>query len=497
MRDHSTIQIDADGELGAVTGGLTLGDSAGAGRLRALDYFDLDASRPITIGAAGGDIDTNGYDVGVFHGIAGPGELHKDGSGQLGLFGLNTFNGLDITNGEVQLGDIGLPTSLVGDVSVNSAYLYIYNADLSQVGTIRNSAGVTVFDLSSSAGGTSIENTNGGVIYFDDQSTAGSAVIVNHDFSGMLFYDHSSAGSASITANDGEIYFFGQSTAGAATIAVNSNSRATFHDFADGGTARLIVNGSGYIDFSDDLGPDGDGRITVGSIEGDGEVDIGVDNVLRVGGNGLSTTFSGIIYDSCGCTPGSGNLEKTGSGVLTLSGLNEYTGATVLSGGALIVNGSIAASSGLTAGPGTIIGGVGQLPTTVLDGALLAPGNSIGTITVNGDLSFNSTSAYAVQVSPTSSDLVDVTGVASLSGKVFASVYGSGFSLGSGAVPLHHPARRRRPQRRVLQPGRRQRPRPLWREPLLRRPERLPDPGRAEDRHLQVVLHLRRSGRAA
>ena len=40
-----------------------------------------------------------------------------------------------------------------------------------------------------------------------------------------------------------------------------------------------------------------------------------------------------------------GSLVKTGSGTLTLSGINSYTGATTVNAGTLMVNGSIATSS--------------------------------------------------------------------------------------------------------------------------------------------------------
>jgi hypothetical protein len=55
--------------------------------------------------------------------------------------------------------------------------------------------------------------------------------------------------------------------------------------------------------------------MTIGSIEGDGNVFLGANN-LTVGSNNLSTTFSGGIEGT------GGSLTKIGSGTLILSGAN-------------------------------------------------------------------------------------------------------------------------------------------------------------------------------
>src|SRR5205807_2687326 len=137
--------------------------------------------------------------------------------------------------------------------------------------------------------------------------------------------------------------------------------------------AQFITNGTGTVDFSASSGPMGHGVITAGSIAGSGTYHIGGFNTLVVGSNNLSTEVSGVIDDGCGCGPG-GSLEKVGTGTLTLSGINTYTGPTAVFGGTLLVTGSIASSASVLVDNGATLGGTGTVPLTGLaGGATLAP----------------------------------------------------------------------------------------------------------------------------
>lgn len=262
--------------------------------------------------------------------------------------------------------------------------------------------------------------TSFGLGYGSETTSAGSARIVN-DGGTTLFWSHTTAGNATIVNNSGgDTVFNAWSTAGNATIITNPGGRTEFYDFATGGLAAFVTNGSGVVDFGGSTGPAGNGRITAGSIAGSGRYYIGGGNTLVVGGNDQSTIVTGRIadYSPCGCGPtGPGSLEKVGTGTLTLAGTNTYTGSTLVSGGTLIVNGSIATSSGLVVAEGGAIGGSGALPSTTIDGTL-APGNSIGTVTINGNLTFGAGSVYRVELSSTASDFTRVTGTAALAGTV-------------------------------------------------------------------------------
>ena len=152
----------------------------------------------------------------------------------------------------------------------------------------------------------------------------------------ITFTNASSAGNSSITNNGGfTLSFTDTSTAGSATITTNNGALTQFATNSTGGNARFITNAGGTVDFSGTSGPSGNNQVTAGSIEGAGTYFLG-SNQLTVGGNNLSTTVSGDIQDG-GTFGGSGaSLVKTGTGTLTLSGNNSYTGATTISAGTLV-----------------------------------------------------------------------------------------------------------------------------------------------------------------
>ena len=154
---------------------------------------------------------------------------------------------------------------------------------------------------------------------------------------------------------------------------------------------------------------------TVGEFSGAGNVMLGAGAFTAGGAN--ATTFSGVMS-------GTGSFTKAGAGVMTFSGNSSYTGATTVAAGTLLVNGSIGTSSGLTVNAGTTVGGTGTLPATTIAGTL-SPGNSIGTISINGNLNFVGAGNYLVEVSPSAADRTNASGTAALDGTVRA-VFGPG-----------------------------------------------------------------------
>jgi autotransporter-associated beta strand protein len=114
----------------------------------------------------------------------------------------------------------------------------------------------------------------------------------------------------------------------------------------------------------------------LGGLQGTDALAIG-SNTISVGANNASTTFSGAISGT------GGGLTKGGTGTLTLSAANTYTGATQVNSGTLLVNGNQSTASGdVTVDANATLGGIGTLG-----------GNT--TIANNGKLQFNLGTAAA------------------------------------------------------------------------------------------------------
>ncbi|QLG93219.1 autotransporter domain-containing protein [Pseudomonas yamanorum] len=110
-----------------------------------------------------------------------------------------------------------------------------------------------------------------------------------------------------------------------------------------------------------------------------------------------------------------GSLIKSGAGTLVLTGDNTYRGTTTVNGGLLAVNGSL--TSAVTVNDSGTLGGSGRIASlTANSGGTVAPGNSVGTLQVAGDVNLAAGSTYAVELTPTSSDRIVAGGKAVLGG---------------------------------------------------------------------------------
>lgn len=328
--------------------------------------------------------------------------------------------------------------------------------------------GVINFTHSATAGsgtfftnnGGTVSNNPGGIVEFYDTSTAGNGTFINNgsavsDARGGATVFFSNAGNGTFINNGGtfsgagggETVFEVGSTAGNATLIANggldggAGGRIGFVS-SRGGTARVEVFGNGNLDTSfHNVRP---GGVTIGSIEGDGLVFLGSNNV-SVGSNNASTKFFGVIQDGGFLGGVGGSLTKVGTGKLVLRHRNTYTGGTTIKRGILVVNniGGSGTGSGPVAVNGGRLGGVGTIAGAVTvgsgsgQGAVLSPGyqHSInpGTLTIQGSLTFNADATYEFELNSSSAtaDEVIANGVTINSGAQF-----SFEDIRSGTLPI-------------------------------------------------------------
>lgn len=146
--------------------------------------------------------------------------------------------------------------------------------------------------------------------------------------------------------------------------------------------------------------------------------------VLEVGGGAIEIADAANAVAIGRAISGEGSLTKLGEGALGLFGTNTYTGETFVRNGLLVVNGSIATSAMTTVFDGAALAGTGTIGNLkIASGGIVAPGNSIGTLNVAGNLTFESGSAYEVEYNAEgASDLIAVTGKTTIEGGTLMSI---------------------------------------------------------------------------
>ncbi len=144
------------------------------------------------------------------------------------------------------------------------------------------------------------------------------------------------------------------------------------------GSGSLVKTGTGELTLSGDNSYSGGTTITGGTLTADhadslGSGDIDNSGVLKVGEGDLENRLSG-----------SGSLVKTGTGELTLSGGNDYSGGTTIIGGTLTADHADSLGSGDIDNSGVLQVGEGELKNTLFgSGSLVKIGT--GELTLNGD----------------------------------------------------------------------------------------------------------------
>ena len=285
-----------------------------------------------------------------------------------------------------------------------------------------NSAGTTTIGGSGASTGTfsGIINLNKDVVL-----TSGTAAIT---FSKSIV-NASGANTAHVTGGASSNVILNSGTANsfaptAFEVGSGKLSLGASNQIAD--TTNLTVSGGVFniVNFSD----------TVAAVSMTGGQITGTTGILTGTGYDLQ---AGTVAAKLG---GSGILAKTGAGIVILSGINTYTGATNVSDGTLLIQtgGSIASSSLITVSGTGILGGGGTVgAVSVTSGGTLAPGSSPGILST-GNVALGAGSHFGVDlgksgvtaVAGTDYDQLNVTGTVGLTGVDLALTLNSGIQAG-------------------------------------------------------------------
>ena len=370
--------------------------------------------------------------------------LTKTGSGTLILGNTNTYSGgttlgdsagdnggtTIITSGDGNLGNASGPltinnatldgtysgsasTSRSISVNNNAATIKLEaNASLSVLSGIGGTGGLTVNASNTNSTGLTLFGANSypgpttvlaGTLTLDGSASLASGT-VNVDNGGTLNVGFVSSNTAALNGTTLNVH-----NGAAASVVLDSSINSTAVTVDAGGT--LTVNGG--LTSSANLTANGtvtfaNGAQTLATLTDDGsasgQLTLSNGTTLTINGSGASS-YSGYLTDNVVNNHGGpqGSLIKSGSGTLTLSGVNnDYTGGTTISGGTLLATnvsgGSATGSGAVTVQTGGTLGGGGQIggPVTVAtngsagsaNNGHLSPsaGLSAATLTINSTL---------------------------------------------------------------------------------------------------------------
>jgi autotransporter-associated beta strand protein len=178
-----------------------------------------------------------------------------------------------------------------------------------------------------------------------------------------------------------------QVSLGSATLTAGGNNTSTEFAGAITGSGGLVKTGGGTLTLSGDSLYTGATTVAAGTLEiGAGGASGSLDSDMA--NSGTLRFRRGDRYVFGNAISGAGTVEQRGPGTLVFDTDQLYSGPTVVSGGTLLVNGALPNSSSVTVQAGATLGGTGSIggPVTIAGtpgtGAVLAPGASIGTLTI-------------------------------------------------------------------------------------------------------------------
>jgi uncharacterized protein with beta-barrel porin domain len=396
--------ITATSPIGAF--GISVSDSANVTNSGTISATGVGGSS--TFSAAGGGIRT-----GATANVTNSGSIAGSGGGLLGEgWGILAGGTANVTNSGTIVGTGGGSTD--GGLTFGSGYgIRAITANVTNSGTITgtlsatgdSSVGILAITGNVSNSGTISGTLSAGGsigILIDNVRVTNSGTIAGTGFRGYGIF----ATTADVT-NTGTIL--------GTTVALHSaETSSVFNAGTLTGLSGTAIEFGGSRNTLT-LGP---GSTINGLVKGTGT------DILQLGGTGAGTFDASLLGTGLQYS-GFSTLNKLAGSNWTLTGNSSFTGPTNVTGGILSVNGSLANST-VTVNAGGTLGGNGTVGNTTINGGTLAPGNSIGLLTVQGNLVFTAAASYMVEVSPANADRTNVTGTATLGGATVNANFAAG-----------------------------------------------------------------------
>jgi fibronectin-binding autotransporter adhesin len=265
--------------------------------------------------------------------ISGNGTLQKTNSGTLTLTGNNTFAGnTTISAGTLQLGNGGTTGAITGNVTNNGTLAFnrsdaiVFSGTISGSGTVAQNGTGTV-TLTAANTYTGPTNVNVGVLQagianaFELNSAITVATAATFDLNGFNQEIGSLAGGGNVTLVN-------------ATLRAGRNNSSTVFSGVISGSGAFIKSGIGTLTLI------GNNIYTGGTTIFAGTLQLGNGGTTgAIAGN--VTTFGTLAFNRSdtiafsGMISGIGAVVKNGTGTVTLTAANTYTGATNVNAGTL------------------------------------------------------------------------------------------------------------------------------------------------------------------
>lgn len=292
--------------------------------------------------------------------ISGDGDFTQIGSGTTILTLANTYTGdTTINAGTLKLSGAGTLGSSA--VAVSSGALLDLNGTNQSiaftagtgVGTVANNSGGGTSTLTLAGTAT----INGSLVTIRDYTTTAGgkvAVVIQANTQPLNNLNTYSGGT---TVNAGAfLYLTSANSNGAGAGPINlttlgAGGSTSSGLVVDGTSYANDITGAGYVHCNANSGATAVTVSLTGNLNTSGPFIFrgGTGIVYDFAGNGTTSTLGGVIGSTTSMVNGAvatGGIRKSGTGTLTLSGANTYTGSTTVSGGVLNLTGNRTATAG-------------------------------------------------------------------------------------------------------------------------------------------------------